>query len=218
MFRTKFLTSTLDTYIILALPESGALPSAWSTRQTLKNTWQSFCRVWHSTKMARLTVHRQRLLCRWHSAKKWSLCRVSTDLHSTKDPPAGPFVRFFAECSVWHSAKRASLPSARATALGREAIPMPRYCFSAECYDPDTRQCTSLSSVTLGKVTSIRLLFVFSIPSKQTKDTTYTSHISHIYITYIITDINIQHKHKYPSCQHKHKYQEHKSHKSQALT
>jgi hypothetical protein len=46
-----------------------------------------------------------------HSAKKLPRCRVSVGQHSTKNPPAGPFVRFFAECSVWHSAKHASLPS-----------------------------------------------------------------------------------------------------------
>jgi hypothetical protein len=46
------------------LPESGALPSARSTRQTQKNTRQSLCRMSHSAKRARRTVHRQRLLCR----------------------------------------------------------------------------------------------------------------------------------------------------------
>jgi hypothetical protein len=126
-----------------------------------------------------------------------------------------PHVRYFAECLVRNSAKRASLPSARAITLGKEPIPVPKSWFFAECYSPDTRQSTSLPSVTLGKVTSIHL---FYFPSKQTKDTTYTSHISHIYITDIITNINIHHKHKYPSSQRKHKYQEHKYHKSQALT
>jgi hypothetical protein len=86
---------------------------------------------------------------RRHSAKKLPLCRVSVDQHSAKDPSAGPFVRFFVECSLWHSVKRASLPSARATTLGKEAIPVPRYWYFAECYDPDTRQRPSLSSVTL---------------------------------------------------------------------
>jgi hypothetical protein len=62
------------------------------------------------------------------------LCRVSTDQHPAKNSPVGPFVSFFAECSAWHSAKRASLPSARATTLGKEAIPVPRYWFFAECY------------------------------------------------------------------------------------
>ena len=114
-----------------------------------------------------------------HSTKKLHLCRVSTDLHSTKDPPAGPFVRFFAECSVWHSAKRASLPSARATTLGKESIPVPRSWFFAECYGLDTRQSDQYTP----------FLFVFPIPSKQTKD---ISQISHIYITY-------HHRHKYPT-------------------
>jgi hypothetical protein len=62
-----------------------------------------------------------------HSAKKLPLCQVSTGQHSAKNPLAGPFVRFFVECSVWHSAKRASLPSASATTLDKEAISVPRY-------------------------------------------------------------------------------------------
>jgi hypothetical protein len=37
----------------------------------------------------------------------------------------GPHVRYFVECLVWHSAKRASLPSARAITLGKEPIPVP---------------------------------------------------------------------------------------------
>jgi hypothetical protein len=54
----------------------------------------------------------------------------------------GPHARFFAECFVWHSAKRASLPSVRATTLGKEPISMPRSWFFTECYGPDTRQRT----------------------------------------------------------------------------
>jgi hypothetical protein len=92
-----------------------------------------------------------------------------------------PHVRYFAECLVWHSAKCASLPSARAIALGKEPIPVPRSWFFAECDGSDTRQRGALPSVTLGKVNSTHLfLFVFPIPSKQTKD---ISQISHIYIT-----------------------------------
>jgi hypothetical protein len=142
------------------------------------------------------------------------LCRVSDRQHSAKNPSLpsatwdtrqrlrqrGPPVRYFVECLVWHSAKRGSLPSVRATTLGKEPIPVPRSWFFAECYGPDTRQRPSLPSITLGKVTSIHLFYlIFYIPSKQTKYITYTSHISHIYITYIITNINIHHKHKYPS-------------------
>jgi hypothetical protein len=118
-----------------------------------------------------------------HSVKKLPLCRVSTGQHSAKNPSAGPFARFFAECSVWHLAKRASLPSARAATLGKEAIPVSRYWFFTECYGPDTRQSDQYTP----------FLFVFSIPSKQTKDTSQI--LSHIYITDITTDITIQHKH-----------------------
>jgi hypothetical protein len=94
---------------------------------------------------------------------------VSTNLHSVKGLPAGPFVSFFAECSWRHSAKLASLPSARATTLGKEALSVLRCCFSAECYGLDTWQSTSLPSVTLGKVTSIHLfnLFLLFHPNKQ---------------------------------------------------
>jgi hypothetical protein len=127
-----------------------------------------------------------------HSAKRLPLCRVATSLDSAKGPPAGPFVSFLAKCSRRRSAKLASLPSARATALGKETLPVPRCCFSAECYGPYTRQSTSLPSVTLGKVTSIHLfkLFLLFHPNKQKishihhryhiiiTDITYTSHIS----------------------------------------
>jgi hypothetical protein len=61
------------------LPETSALPSARSTRQSLKNTRQRFCRVWHSAKKARQTVHRQSLLCRvlflGHSTKRFAECQ-----------------------------------------------------------------------------------------------------------------------------------------------
>jgi hypothetical protein len=105
----------------------------------------------------------------------------------------GPPVRYFAECLVLHSAKRGSLPSVRATTLGKEHIPVPRSWFFAECYAPDTRQSTSLSSVTLGRVTSIHL-FICLLYFIQ------TNKIYHIYITYI-TYIHhrYHHKHKYPS-------------------
>jgi hypothetical protein len=96
-----------------------------------------------------------------HSAKKLALCQVSTSLHSAKGPPAKPFARFFAQCSRIHSANLASLPSVRATTIGKEALLVPRCCFSAECYDPDTRHRGPLPSVTLDKVTSIHLFICF---------------------------------------------------------
>jgi hypothetical protein len=99
----------------------------------------------------------------------------------------GPHVRFFAECLARHSAKHASLLSVKDIALGKEPIPVPRSWFFPECYGLDTRQSTSLPSVTLGKVTSRHLFYLFFIfhPNKQK--------ISHIYITDIITNINSQH-------------------------
>jgi hypothetical protein len=177
--------------------------------------------VSHSTKRARRTVHRQSLLYRLlfralgtdfaecqavldkekpSSRRRGDGDVIFAECHSTKDPSAGPFVRFFVECCVGHSTKPASLPSAMSTALGKEPILVPRCWFFAEYYDTDTWQTTSLPSGTLGKVTSTHLFkFVFLFhPNKQKilhRYHIYTSHISHIYITDIITDINIQHKH-----------------------
>jgi hypothetical protein len=111
------------------------------------------------------------------------LCWVSSQKHSAKDPPGeGPHVRLFAECYVRHSAKCTSLPSATDITLGKEPIPVPRSWFFAECYGLDTRQRTSLSSVTLGKVTSMHLFYLFFVfhPHKQK-----ISHIYHIYTSQI---------------------------------
>jgi hypothetical protein len=91
-----------------------------------------------------------------------------------------------------HSAKRLyrcpgvpSLPSAMIWTLRKAALPVPRCAFFAECYDLDTRQSTSLPSVTLGKVTSIPFFncFCYSIQTNKRYpiiiiDITYTSHIS----------------------------------------
>jgi hypothetical protein len=55
----------------------------------------------------------------------------------------------------------------------------------SECYDLHTRQSNSLPSVT-GKVTRILFLFVFTIPSKQTKHISHNHHRYHIIIIYII--------------------------------
>jgi hypothetical protein len=118
-----------------------------------------------------------------HSAKKLPFCRVSTDLHSAKGPPAGPFVTFFAQCSRRHLANLASLPSVTVIALGTEDLPVPKRCFSTECYGPDTRKRGHLPSVTLGKVTSIHLFCLFFLfhPNKQK-----ISHIHHRYHIIII--------------------------------
>ena len=94
----------------------------------------------------------------------------------------------------------------------------PRCVFFVECFVHCTRQRNSLPSVTLGKVTrNPPFIFVFIIPSKQTK---HISHSHHIYITKFIELSHISqkpqishvfHKHKY---NYKHKYhKDHKSHK-----
>jgi hypothetical protein len=102
------------------------------------------------------------------------------DQHSATRPPVGPFVSFFVECARRHSAKLASLPSARAVALGKEAFPVTRCSFFAECYGLNTRQSTSLPSVTLDKVTSIPLFICFFYSLHINKRyITYTSQISH---------------------------------------
>ena len=111
------------------------------------------------------------------------LCRVPIGTLDKEPAREGPHVRLFAECSVRHSAKPTSLPSASDITLGKEPKPVPRSVLFAECYDSDTRQSDQY----------ISCLFVFCIPSTQTEDITY---ISHIYIADIITDINSQHKHK----------------------
>jgi hypothetical protein len=111
------------------------------------------------------------------------LCRVPSGILGKEPAREGPHVRLFAECSVRHSAKLASLPSASDITLGKAPKPVPRFLLFAECYDPDTWQSDQY----------IPFLFVFCIPSTQTKDITY---ISHIYIIDIITNINSQHKHK----------------------
>jgi hypothetical protein len=120
----------------------------------------------------------------------------------------GPHVRYFAECRVWHSAKRASLPSARAITLGKEPILVPRSWFFAECYGSDTRQSTSLSSVTLGKVTSTHIFYLFSLfhPNKQKIFHRYHIYTSQTYIANtnsINTNSAISIQHKLRGSQHK---------------
>jgi hypothetical protein len=187
--------------ISLPLPESTVLPSAWSTRQSLKNTRQSLCRVSHSAKSA--------------SAKP--------SLPSTF---LGHLAKLFTECQralgkEKQSLRRrvtetASLPSVCLTALGKESargVPMSGTLPSAWY---DTRQrvllcqvpeplhsaknlywCPALGSLpsvmvlTLGKVTSTHLFYLFSLfhPNKQK-----IFHRYHIYTSEIITDIYSQHK------------------------
>jgi hypothetical protein len=96
------------------------------------------------------------------------LCRVPGPLHSAKN--------------LYRCPGLGSLPSARATTLGKEPIPVPRSWFFVECYGLDTWQSPSLPSVTLGKVTSAHLFYFFLFhPNKQKihhKYHIYTSQVS----------------------------------------
>jgi hypothetical protein len=121
---------------------------------------------------------------RWHSVKRLHLPSVYRPTLG-KGPPTEPFVSFSAECVRRYSTKLASLPSSRVTTLGKKALPVPRCSFSAECYDIDTRQRTSLSSVTLGKVTSTHLFNLFFLFHWNKQKISHNHHIYHI----IITDI-----------------------------
>jgi hypothetical protein len=141
---------------------------------------------------------------RRHSAKEFTLpsvCLTTLDKESARRVPLSVTLP---SASVWHSAKRASLPSARATTLGKEPIPVPRSWFFAECYGSDTRQSTSLPSVTLGKATNMHFFICFPYSIQTNKryftDITYIHHRSSQ--TYIAntnsintnSDISIQHK------------------------
>jgi hypothetical protein len=107
------------------------------------------------------------------------LCRVPAGLALGKGITSGPLCQFL--CRVHYetlgNANVAFLPSAKATSLGKKALLVPRCAFFVECYDLDTRQRTSLPSVTLDKVTRIPpfYLFLLFLLNKQK--------IYHIYIT-----------------------------------
>jgi hypothetical protein len=110
------------------------------------------------------------------------LCRVPSGTLGKEPAREGPHVRLFVECSVRHSAKPASLQSARDITLGKVTKPVPRFLLFAECYDPDTRQSASLPSVILGKVTSIYLFYLFFVFHTHKQK---ISHIYHIYTSQI---------------------------------
>jgi hypothetical protein len=88
-----------------------------------------------------------------------------------------------------------SLPSTMATTFGKKALLVPMCAFFAECYGLGTRQSTSLPSVTLDKMTSIPLFYLFLLfpPNKQKiSHNHHIYHIYHIYITYLTKTINKQ--------------------------
>jgi hypothetical protein len=155
--------------------------------------------VLHSAKRARQTAHRQRPLCRvlfiGHSAKTLpSASRYSakkSGCHGAGVTEMAPLPSVLGDtrqrsylCRVSPNTldkEVTSLPSARATKLGKEAIQVTKYWFFAECYGPDTRQSTSLPSVTLGKVTSIHLFYLFFLFHPNKQNIPHIHHIYHIY-------------------------------------
>jgi hypothetical protein len=203
----------------LSLPESTVLPSVWSTRQIIKNTRQSLCRVSHLVKRARHTVQRQNLflpstfsrwLCRVPGSTRQRKAAVTTpgdgddvfaesqvtldkgvtfveclpDSTRQRIRQRGLHVRYFVECFVWHSAKRAFAECQSHYTRQRTYIPVLRSWFFAECCGP----------VTLGKVTSIHLFICFPYSIQTNKryftDITYIHHRSSQ--TYIVnTNINL---------------------------
>jgi hypothetical protein len=128
------------------------------------------------------------------SAKKARpLCRVTAGLALDKGSTSGPL--FQALCRV-------SQPQHSTNKL----YPVFRCAFFTECYGHDTRQSTSLSSVTLIKVTkkSLFICFYFYVQTNK-RYISLTSHISqnqHMYHQHQIS-------HKY---QHIKKFHKHKSH------
>jgi hypothetical protein len=111
------------------------------------DTWQRFtlCRVsttdtrQRSSPWVPLSVPLPRVLGGTRQ-KRLPLCRVPRRTSTRqRDHPTSPFVSTFAECTRRHSTKVASLPNTKATTLSKEALPVPRRAFFAECYDLDTR-------------------------------------------------------------------------------
>jgi hypothetical protein len=103
-----------------------------------------------------------------------SVCQTSTRQRGRQRGPL----------SATLPAQVVSLTSVEDIAFDKEALLVFRCAIFAECYDLKTRQNTSLSSVTLGKVTQIPLFYLFFLfhPNKQNIYhiiITYTSHISH---------------------------------------
>jgi hypothetical protein len=103
------------------LPETGALPSARNTRQSLKNTRQRLCRVWHSANSVSAKPSLPSIFSR---ALGKEVCRVprSTRQRKAAVTVTGDGDGVFAECHGWHSAKELPLPSVFPEALGKEYI------------------------------------------------------------------------------------------------
>jgi hypothetical protein len=116
------------------LPKSAALPSAWSTRQ--KGLDEQY-------------IGKGLFIEYFFSGtrKDFVECQTVLDKEKPLSRRRGDGDGVFAECLAASTRQKirqrvplsGSLPSARATTLGKEPIPVPRSSFFAECYSPDTR-------------------------------------------------------------------------------
>jgi hypothetical protein len=171
----------------------------------LSGTRQRLCRVSLSTRQRKVAVTAT-------GNEDSGFCRVSPNTLG-KGPTSGPLCQFlcrvllealdkscfFAECQG-HNTQQRNFTGAQVFLLCRVLWTWhsAKNLF-VECYTRQSDQYTPF-------------LFVFAIPSKQTKNITYTSQISHnhhIYITYLTNTINqtsshiitnmFEHKHNYPA-------------------
>jgi hypothetical protein len=201
-----------------ALSESASLLSVWSTRQSLENTRRRLCRVLHSAKKARRTVHRQRLLCRvlfiGHSAKMFVKCRkvlgkeklLSRWLVTATEPL--PNVR--RTSTRQKDRQRAPLPVALPSALGdtRQRLllcraPRPQHSAKRLYRCPCVPSLLSAMTWTLGKIPLCRVLhsakwpvYPFFICFCYSIQTNKRYHIIITDITYLTKTINQTSSHK----------------------
>jgi hypothetical protein len=122
--------------------------------------------------------------------------------------PVGPFAMPFVKCFKRHSTNIAFLPSVTATTLGKEALPVPRCAFFAECYGHALDKVPLCECYTRQNDQNILFIcFYYSIQTNKQKIyhriITYIIHT--IYLTKITNLTNITtsnkftHKHKSPT-------------------
>jgi hypothetical protein len=138
-----------------------ALPSVWSTRQSLKNTRQSLCLVSHSAKplpsvtlgkegSAHSTSAKPSLLSTFSRAlgTDFTECQVVLDKEKPPSRRRGDGDDVFAECLLMHSAKKLPLcrvPTGQRSTKDPSAGPF--VSLFAECCSTGTRQSVSLCRV-----------------------------------------------------------------------
>jgi hypothetical protein len=134
-----------------------------------------FYRVWHwQRKLGELHIGNGFFAENFLSSTRQRLCRVSPGIRQRKVAITAACNDdwAFAECTRWHLAKSiplpsvrrtsirqqggqwaplsAPLPSVKAIALDKEALPVSKCAIFAKCYDLDTRQSTPKSCAIFG--------------------------------------------------------------------